>query len=342
MQFLGKNITHNDPDSELNCILQNLVELPKRGCFGNLSFSGKFSIREIIFSYIQNFSHGIFTQIYFPIRKLKIKSIKYCDLSPNDHIFPDIHHPYWQEFLNNFEQILNDYNLNINDFCQHGIGDTSFEIGWTKNYEETEYIDFIDITIKSGIIAPTGKKKDEDKVFSLPLGYNGHVGIPVSLDLATGLYEWLTIGGHFDIIWFARKNKDMRIKTAKEQSGFIKLAKTCTNIKKGTLYNLGFYLEADHIAGGLSLLIGYTFSEKQKDTLTFSQPLQIDCKIANSDEMLKEWNQHTIHFMIEYDFTKEEYKIGPRLNFFYNLAAGGKRIFKTNISSAGFGLDIDW
>ena len=51
---------------------------------------------------------------------------------------------------------------------------------------------------------------------------------------------------------------------------------------------------------------------------------------------------HTIHFLGEYDFSKEDNRFGPRINAFYNYVAGGKRVFKTGVGGFGFGVDIIW
>ena len=57
-----------------------------------------------------------------------------------------------------------------------------------------------------------------DRIFSLPLGYDGHYGFPISTDIGFGLYEWLTIGGHFDALLLAKNDQTVRVKTAADQS----------------------------------------------------------------------------------------------------------------------------
>ena len=58
--------------------------------------------------------------------------------------------------------------------------------------------------------------------------------------------------------------------------------------------------------------------------------------------MLKSWNMHTVNFVAEYDFTKEDAKVGNRIGLFYNLQFAGKRTFNTNIAGGTYGLDIGW
>jgi len=291
--------------------------------------------------------------IHLPVRKLEIHSISYC--SPSEKENPDCdcenindcmtfanENSSWNAFLNSFGEILRSYNLCMKKFSSKGIGDTSIAFGWTKNYEDTEYVDYIDATVRVGVTIPTGKCKDENEIFSLPLGYNGHVGIFGAIDFSLGLYDWLTFGAHLDILGFTKKRKCLRVKTAFEQCGFIKLAKEMAEVRKGPIYNAGVFGKADHVAGGFSLLIGYSYTRKEHDCLEFCRETCIDCAIAGTDEMLQEWAMHTIHFFGEYDFTEEGWKVGPRISAFYNLVAGGKRIFKTGMGGAGVGFEITW
>jgi len=349
MQYLGKNVP-KDLSKETNLILHQLEQIPSKGNFGILSFSGKFKTWELIVNFQQNFKNGFFANVHVPIRRLEIKNIKYEDVScATDETCSLLPCPqtenantYWQAFLNMFNRILADHKLSIANTAQQGIGDTSIALGYTINYEDTDFLDFVDGTIRLGILIPTGKKKNENCVFSLPTGYNGHTGVFFAFDTAIGIYDWATLGMHIDAICFNKRCRAMRIKTACEQRGFIKLAKDTVHIKKGTIYNAGIHFKADHFVGGFSLIVGYSYSTKHNDELSCFKNSCIDCTIANTDCALQQWHMHTMHFVGEYDITKEDWKFCPRLNAFYNLVVGGKRIFKTGIGGGGIGLDITW
>jgi hypothetical protein len=134
----------------------------------------------------------------------------------------------------------------------------------------------------------------------------------------------------------------MRIKTACEQSGLIKLQQDVAREKMGNIYDAGVYFKADHIAGGFSLLAGYAYSAKQNDELDCFKNKCLDCQIANTDCALQKWNMHTVNLIAEYDFTQDTRKYCPKINAFYNIVAGGQRVFKTNVGGAGIGLDVTW
>jgi len=382
MLYLGKGVPGQDLSRETDALMQKLSVIPQKENFGKLLFSGQFNAFEIIFSFAQNFTKGFFFQIYLPVRKLEIRTISHCDLSPTkgqqicqplpcsydsfscnnnpyhrdcdnecscmyqfsdpDYGCPNDKNMYWQAFLRMFPRILQEHQLSISDVCMDGSGDTTCFLGWTTNYDNLENIDYIDGTIRLGIVAPTSYVKDPDYAFSLPLGYDGHTGFIASLDTSFGLYEWVTIGGHLDLIIFNKKSKCIRVKTACEQNGFIKLAKANVCYEKGNLYNFGAYFKADHVIGGFSCILGYILAAKQDDYITPFDFTCIDCDIANSDQMLKQWRMHTINFLAEYDFSRENHAFGPRVGIFYNVVVGGRRIFATGMGGANFGFEVSW
>lgn len=380
MQYLGKNVPEKDLSRTSDIIMQQLEQIPSYDNIGLLSFSGEFKTAEADFSYYQNLKSGIFMQVHLPVRKLQIKNIGYCNASCNTNQNCSLlscqqnssnscsshnlcsscagqnssanqnssntnlttANSYWQAFLNSFDQVLLDYNLSIADTNSSGIGDLSTVLGYTINYDELDTMDFIDATFKFGVMCPTSKKKNENCVFSLPLGYNGHTGVFGSIDTAFGVYDWITLGLHVDAITFNRICKKMRVKTALEQSGLIKLAETTVREKLGNIYDAMAYFKADHIGAGFSLLAGYTYSTQENSELDCFKNTCIDCQAANSDCSLQRWKMHTIHLLAEYDFSQENRKYCPRINAFYNIIAGGSRIFDTSVGGAGVGLDIAW
>jgi hypothetical protein len=345
MRILGNGIPIN-PDNPADMALINLAKEANCDCFAFLSFPGTFSILETDFNFFQNFKRGFFTQLYIPIRRIKSQPDAFIDLSPEMSSYcPNKSTPAWITFLDNFNDILSQYNLIFAGTNGIGFGDVSLLCGWTHNYQNTEILDYVDITIKGGVLFPTGKAKNENRIFSIPFGYDKHVGFPMLFDCSLGAYEWLTFGFHAQALPFLARCKEARIKTDFNQSGLIKLAKTPVLFEQGPIWSLGTYAKADHLGPGLSFLLGYTFASKERDTLWDAQcpPSSLfNPEIVNSDEILQGWHMSTMHLLVEYDFSKEGMCVGPRLGFLLNAIVGGKHIFKTNMIGGYFGIDVDW
>lgn len=287
----------------------------------NLTLDGTFKIIESNLSFAQNLAKGFFLFFYLPVRSLTIKNIC-ANIDLNTVLAP--------------------YGISANSTTSTGAGDLTSWVGWTHNYQETKTIDFIDATVMTGFLAPTGKIRNEDKLFSLPTGYNGHWGVPLCSMLSVGLYEWVTFGGYLNALFFTAKDHHLRLKTDPAQSGLIKLACGEVTVHKKPLLNTGLYFKADHFGHGFSFTAAYSYALQGSDHLTPKNPTAFNEAIINSDTMLKGWNMHTMNFVAEYDFTQEDSKVGNRIGLFYNLQFAGKRTFNTNVAGGTYGLDIGW
>ncbi len=340
-QYLNTNTQFSNPGNPFDQLLIDLAQLPTRADFATVSIDGHFNIVEANLSLAQNLSRGLFLFFHLPIRKLKISDISFIDRSPDDTLFPNKNTSAWQAVLQNIHPLLTNYGFNSCAMTSAGAGDLSCWLGWTHNYQETRTLDFIDFSFMTGFLAPTGKKRNENELFSLPTGYNGHWGFPLCTAASIGFYEWVTIGGYLNTLFFIDKKRAMRIKTDVQQQGLIKLACAHVSDHRGPLINTGLYFKADHVGHNVSVTTAYSFASQQKSRLTtHNEPF--DCNIINSDESLKGWNMHTINFLAEYDFAREGCDVGNRIGLFYNLQIAGSRVFDTNIFGGAYGIDISW
>lgn len=210
----------------------------------------------------------------------------------------------------------------VQSFKKRGSGDVTLYAGWTINYQETCVLDYIDATFKLGALIPSAPKKDPVNPLSIPLGYNGHPGVTFVADSSFGIYDWLTVGAHAEtILFFAKKQNERKAR-----------------IHKGPAWQVGIYARADHLVRGLSGLIGYSYTQQQKESLYVHSAAPLAIFPVNS--LCTGWSMHTLHTGIEYDFTKENMKYGPRVGAFYDIQMSGKNTFNANLGGGTFGLDI--
>jgi hypothetical protein len=320
-----------------------LSKLPARDNFATLSIDGHFNIFEANLSLAHNVSKGFFLFFHMPIRRLAINDITFTDLSPDDTIFPNKNTSVWQQTIQNLCPLLQNYGINAQAQTSAGVGDLSSWIGWTHNYQETKILDFIDFTFMAGVLAPTGKKRKENQLFSLPTGYNGHWGFPLCAAASIGFYEWITIGSYLNALFFIDKNQTIRVKTDAAQSGIIKLASAHVSDHRGPLINTGLYFKADHVGHGVSVTAAYSYALQQKGHVRLQNATPLNnSAYVNSDPMLAGWNMHTLNFLAEYDFAREGSSVGNRIGLFYNLQVAGERVFTTNVVGGMYGIDISW
>ena len=330
MHSLAEGVPNLVPADNVKLINLRDATVGANAEFGKLLFAGKFNHVSFDFTLLQNFKHGFFGEVVIPVRRLEVKSITHTDQLVNEDGLGVGAKTAWDIFLADITDILAVHNVSIADTKQTGLGDVEINAGWTYNNQSSKLFDFLDTTIKVGVSVPSGKAKDENKAFSLPAGYDKHTGIPVSFDIAIGMYEWMTCGAHVGGTFFVNKTKEMRMQTHTSQNGFVKLGLGKAERDLGNLFDVGGFLKADHIAGGFSFMVGYNYASQKATTLVAENLTDFPTATINDDEMLKSWNAHTLNFGAEYDFSKEGNCVNPTVAVFYNRPVGGKRILLTN------------
>jgi hypothetical protein len=215
-----------------------------------------------------------------------------------------------------------------------GIGDIIATLGWTYSYQETEELDFIDLTFQAGGLIPTAQRS-ATQLFSLPLGNSGHPGFIINGVAGWGAFEWLTIGCGMTALFSGAKAQSIIIK---EHNSDI-LLKNSAIAHPGTFLAIESFVKADHFIRGLSFGVGYSYCKQSKTRYTKSQALAQSIIISTDPSSRKSF-QHALHLYTEYDFTKNGWTFGPRIGLTYNFVVGGKNCFKTAFIQGTWGLDI--
>jgi hypothetical protein len=340
MHELGVNVPNQDLSNPFDLTLKNLALSPSRDCFANYSITSDFHILEWYFDFRTNILKGFFFGANLPMRKFQITHPCLKDLSSTSELCPNSNTPIWQQFKSQFDGILNRYCLSADPIQETSLGDLTLSVGWAYSYNESDQIDYVDVDLQAGVLFPTGKLRNEDKIFSLPFGYNGHYGFPVAFDLAFGTLEWVTIGGGAQGIAFASSTRNIRLRTAPHQSGIITLAKGYAKVSPGPLFIGTAYVKADHFARGFSLLIGYNYTKKNADKVSPCDPCFCNETVASNYGPYLPWHQHTLNIVVDYDFSREEQRTGMRLSFFYNAHIDGERVFATNMAGTTIGIEM--
>jgi len=130
------------------------------------------------------------------------------------------------------------------------------------------------------------------------------------------------------------------MKTDVNQSGMIKLAKGYARVNPGLVVHAGAFLQADHVAHGLSITTGYSFARQGNTKIRPCNTTTFNEAIVNTDEMFKKWAVHTVHFQADYDFMEEHHRFGAQVGVFVDWHVGGIRTFKTNRSGVVIGFDF--
>ncbi len=355
LQHVAQGVPLN-PNDPIDRLLIQLNDLPNNDGFGKVLFGGDISLNQAIFTLWQNFKHGFFMGVYVPIRAWKIYPGIPHDLSPATG-YPNSQNPLWRTLLVNLNPILAKFDLTLAPSTKTWFGDFSCWAGWTKNYQETEVLDYIDFTLEAGLLIPSCKAVDPRKIFDVSTGYNHHWGGGITGYASFGVWEWLTLGGSTGALFLADRTARAHIKTGSEQQGLIALAQGNVNRKQGAYWHVSTYVKTDHLSEIFSFILGYSYLRKNQDRAFLVSPIGVGdncavippgCPIDNQGSFVgtelsfKSWDRHTIHVQFEFDFAKEARIWHPHIYFSYDHPVAGHRIFQLSMGGATFGIDLTW
>jgi len=165
----------------------------------------------------------------------------------------------------------------IYDYSAKELGISALTTGLTFCFDKNPDLDFIDVAVETGILLPPSAHRKTG------------CGILSKVAASTGIFDWLTIGLEAD-------------------------AATFFDIYGGTQYNIGWFLEADHLIRGFSFLLGYSYSRQEPMYYIWH------------NIVLDRWDMSTLHLSISYDLAREKYPGLPHLEFFYNRLLNGTNV----------------
>lgn len=119
----------------------------------------------------------------------------------------------------------------------HTAGAVTLTIGVTGSYLSHPRMDFIDLSVETGITFPSPHN----------IGSNS-AGVPLKGTICIGLFDWLSAGLETDVILFL-------------------------NPTPGFQENVCWYLKADHFMRGFSAHLGYSYSRQYNSPLIWYQKI---------------------------------------------------------------------
>jgi len=322
----------SDLDPTTNDIDQLLVNL-SNAAPPHITAHGDAHIIQLELQYTQNFDHGIFGSIHVPLR--------HCDISHvSFHPTYDSTHPDVTQLIHDLPRVFDRFGYDQISKADTQLGDISLRTGITRNYEETECIDFIDTTVQIGVLMPSGNTPDPRTVFDLPQGYYDRTGFMCDYTGAIGIFDWLTLGWHTHAIIFAPTIEHNRIHTHADAQGWITPRTATFHIEDGHFWSVGIYGNADHVIFGLSLLFGYSYDRQEPSHVT---PRNADARpdvCASYDRRFRGWSKHTLHWSASYDFATIEAPYAPEITTFCNHVIDGNQVFESSLGGCSIGCNI--
>jgi hypothetical protein len=219
-------------------------------------------------------------------------------------------------------------NLDFNDWKKTGVGDMSLLVDWQGRYkQDKDMLNNVFLRWKFGVTVPSGSQKDEDRVFSMPLGNDGAWGIPFGMGIELDFIRSLRAGVDVDFLYLFDKTRDRRMKTSEDQTEFMLLNKGRAIKEHGLTWKFHLFLRAFQIVKGFSAGVAYQYFKRDDDRLCPTNN-NFDLMIVNSARSLKETIFHNLLFKLNYDcFDKDGayWSFAPQVSLFAKVPLDAKK-----------------
>jgi len=338
---------------------------------GKVQYFGRFKINEYDLTLQQNLFWGLYAHVYLPIKELRLDQITYKNLGT-----ATIHGKSVDTFLTtHLPAILTEFGFRPlqNRYKKTGVGDLVCSLGW-QGYKEglkglvTGYAGLAQL----GIVIPTATKVDQNIVFAVPLGYEGHVGFTGRLTVEGCLWNMVTLGAQAGTTIFSGNDKYLRMNTDKRQTGWIALERGYANEDLGQLWDAGGYVKFDRLLSGFVALLGYSYTQQERTWLNvkdnyFLSRIVNDAIASNNDNGSRQltgynhaayidkndyvnstkrrdgWVTQTLHIMVGYDAMVHLKKMwGPYIKLEYDYPLAGRYSWKADMISGVLGASVTW
>jgi hypothetical protein len=302
------------------------------------ALNGKYKSQAIYGTIIQNIRNSFFFEA---TSSLSYDSLNNITLIPTDKNGWPILHP--TPTIENYIEKLRPKLFSSSKNCQNRtyVGPSYFMFGYTKSFNEFEYVDMIDISIQTGCIVPVIIIDYPQADFNLfPRQDIFNVGIPLQLNVMCGLYDWLNLGATASVIGYLQN--DLVIPYNKYPYPNKLLIPTCelTTIKTRPLIAISAYIEGEYLVPHWTWFVGFSYTKQYKTI--FCNQCQDTCStnIINKYPIQYPWQQLALTFSSEIDFSSEERKIMPRVKIVYVKRISSKNCFDTGLFAGQLGFEV--
>lgn len=321
--------------SDIGQLASQLNSSNDDGIRGHLDFCGNLNIEEMAFALRYYAKNYFYFDLFLPIYFIDLKSVEYKDLTRRT-MFDDF---LVREYLtNDLKNIVEDLGgLKIEPWSKAGPGDLVISLGWIRNFDQDRPIlTNVRGWVDGAITVPTGIKRDEDLIFSMPFGNDGSWGISGHGNLE--LSWWPCFVGGIDVrfMYLFGNSKVRRIKTDINQTELLLLAKCDSYMSYGSTQQYFLYLRAQDFCKRFSFTAAYNYIFKHEDEI-FLKGNCYSTNTANTSKQLEDWTIHNFIFMLTYD-GQNKCTQGPRASLFCKIPFNGRR----SLQAGMLGVELDY
>lgn len=347
IESLDPRITPNLPGTK-PATVEFLTDFRNTGTC-EATISGESLYNRVTAQVIKGFEGGLYARIETPFVEHRLR----C----TDIVFTGSNNTDKTRFEGKLDAMLAEYGLQPlkTEGKEVGLGDIQLFLGWHgfDNYNDEE-ITGIRVRVEGGLIIPTAREQEHEKVFAPSLGYDRHIGATGRLEAALIAWNLLEVGAQMNTTVFLKHRTERRVAVSTAQKGFIYLHKTSVEEDLGSLWGVSGHLKLKPTSGGFFVATHYSYSAQSNTSLlilnpndpvikgdTSPTPLTFSNAIANQAPHLSGWHHHGLTLSAGYEPAEDhESKICGHARAFVQVPLSGTLSFETFGIGGGVGVEF--
>ncbi|MCX5922855.1 MAG: hypothetical protein NTX86_06035 [Candidatus Dependentiae bacterium] len=311
------------------------------GVRGHFNVCGNLHYDTVAFAGRWHFLNTWFLTAYLPVNVMHLSDVTWVNQTQNVSAGDfSVKRKLTNDFFANVKRLGD--GLELGSWKRTGVGDLIVLIEWMENFIQNKpLLKNAQVTWRLGTNFPTGLRQDEDKIFALPFGYDGALGVIFGFGLDLSLGDYFKVGGDVQLQHLFGNTRCRRIKTDVLQTELLLLQKTAVYKDFGLMQRFNLYCQFCNMKG-FDIKFGYQFFKRGDDVLAVSSPNFSD-NIANTAISLEDFTMHHAIIKANYDFSVLMDKgacVKPALSLYARLPFNGKRAALCPAFGGIFALDF--
>ncbi len=332
----------NCPIGQLKAQLFDVNDDGRRGHFCvssdfKLNFAGAFGLR---YSFLRDWTLAV----YVPVYSMELKDVCWQDLTPQSDC-PDSADARVRKLLTDdfFANVCRLGNLDLQGWKRTGVGDVALMLEWFRRFPQNKpFLKEAHVNWRVGVLLPTGKKNDVDKISAFAFGFDGATSLTFGLSLDLRFKPFFKLGGTVQLFHTFGNTRTRRVQTHVAQTNLLMLTKARVFKDFGLTQMFSLYAQLYRPIGGLSFRVGYQYIKNGDDILSIECPDFAD-SVANTARGLEDFTMHHMITEARYDLDPhlaEDTRAIPRFSVFLRLPFNGKRVILAK--TVGFTFAVDF
>ena len=313
--------------------------------FGKAIMSAELSTLQYNFTLTQNFGSHFFAYCSITTSQDTLKNLLIQPITNNCLLISqtDIDaNPTFKTYLQDLQNLLTNNNCD-SGIIQNNIGPTVFTIGYTTSLTDFKHLDFIDITAQTGICLPlTPLDKNQPVLSALPFTHNVNLGIPVMVNCAFGLYDWLNLGATGLLTVFIKNDQIIPLNTTRTNNAVLICEQGLTEVAHHPFLYFNTYFEAEQLIPRLTCLFALTYAKQFATSYKTTDQTKFPNILVNQYPTHHAWELLNLVFSGELDLSQDNYRIMPRIKCMYVLPVWGASVFKTSELMGQFAIECTY